>query len=646
MKRKKINILLAVFLMMFIGIVNVFANTGKIEWNGRIYFSGTSYELVPDGDRPTSEKATSYPVFKNKYSDTQGSLICATGFFVDANAGGSCNATPMATKGIGSAYIINEYTGAQGGKKDLKTEHQKYYWAEVGIIYYLGEYVTVDSTGTTASGFNKAELYSNYKTKIDAMAASAFPNNKTFAQTLQEATAYETKYSNAKYSKNVELSLSETNLEFTLQNDGFYYSQKVYIVDKNGNSEKYTISVDNKEFAITEGNEGNDKYFQLKIARNKLLGKMQNVKVTVKGSYEYYKADYYNCADGYQDLVDTTPTKVYKDGSVAISGKIGVTKLSIKKVDEKNNFLPGATIRLENKDKSYSKEHELTSINFSIEDLPYGEYTITEIKAPEGYSLSKQTHTFTLSEQDLNETVTIQNKLTRVEIKKLDKGTNKFLAGAVLQIQDEKGNVIKDANGKEYQWTSSNDVHVIEGLPYGKYYLVEISTIDKYVLSSKKIAFEVTEDDSTVEVKMYNEKNKVKISKKSVVNKEELPGATLEIQDEEGNIVKFCTDANGKKNSECKWISTEKPYEIEGMPNGKYYLIETLAPDGYVLNKEKIEFVVDGTKLTVDVEMTNELEVKVPDTLSARSTLLIAIAMFDIALGIGILTYVKKTKTE
>lgn len=646
MKRKKLNIFLLLFFMTFIGIVNVCANTGTINWNGRIYFSGTGYELVADGDSPTSENATNYPHFRNKYSDAAGSLVCTTGFFVDANIGGTCNVATMTSGSIGSAYIINQYTGKNGGAKDLKTSHSEYYWSEVAVVYYLGEYLNVDTNGTTASGYEKATLYAEYKQRIESMNASAFPNNKTFSQTLNEATAYETKYSNAKYSKNVELSLSATDLKFTAGNDGYYYSQKVYVTDKNGNSDKLTISIDNSNFIKNEGTDTGGKYFQLKIERSKLIGNKLNVKATVTGSYEYYKADYYNCADGYQDLVDTTPTRVYKEGKVEISGQIGITKLVIKKVDENNNFLPGVTIKLENKDKSYSKEHQLTSIGFKIEDLPYGEYTITEIKAPEGYLLSNQVYTATLSESKLSETVTIQNKLTRVEIKKLDKATNKFLPGAVLQIKDEKGNVVKDKDGNNYEWTSGNDAHVIEGLPFGKYYLVEISTIDKYVLSSKEVKFEVTEDDVNVPVLMYNEKNKVKISKKSIVNKEELPGATLEIQDKDGNIVKFCTDVNGKKNTECKWVSTDKPYEIEGMPNGKYYLIETQAPEGYVLNKEKIEFVVDGTKLIVDVEMTNELEVKVPDTLSSRSTLLIAISMFDIALGIGLLTYVKKNKVQ
>ena len=79
---------------------------------------------------------------------------------------------------------------------------------------------------------------------------------------------------------------------------------------------------------------------------------------------------------------------------------------------------------------------------------------------------------------------------------------------------------------------------------------------------------------------------------------------------------------------------------------GTYYLVETSSPEGFELNSNKIEFTVNGTDEIIEVIMENQLEVKVPDTLSSRSTLLLAIAMFDIALGIGIVTYVKKNKVE
>ncbi len=41
-----------------------------------------------------------------------------------------------------------------------------------------------------------------------------------------------------------------------------------------------------------------------------------------------------------------------------------------------------------------------------------------------------------------------------------------------------------------------------------------------------------------------------------------------------------------------------------------------------------------------------EVVTGVPDTFSMQSAALIAIAMFDIALGIGIFIYVKKNKTK
>ena len=40
----------------------------------------------------------------------------------------------------------------------------------------------------------------------------------------------------------------------------------------------------------------------------------------------------------------------------------------------------------------------------------------------------------------------------------------------------------------------------------------------------------------------------------------------------------------------------------------------------------------------------NEMEVQVPNTLNGKTALLLSFAMFDIALGIGIVTYVKKNK--
>lgn len=97
--------------------------------------------------------------------------------------------------------------------------------------------------------------------------------------------------------------------------------------------------------------------------------------------------------------------------------------------------------------------------------------------------------------------------------------------------------------------------------------------------------------------KLYNF---TKISKIDATNSEELPGATLVIT---------------KKGSDDKietWVSTTEPHYTY-LENGEYNLCETIAPKGYALNTECIEFSVDGSKVTT-VEMENELAVDVPNT--------------------------------
>ena len=132
---------------------------------------------------------------------------------------------------------------------------------------------------------------------------------------------------------------------------------------------------------------------------------------------------------------------------------------------------------------------------------------------------------------------------------------------------------------------------------------------------------------------MVNNLNQVEIRKINANDGSLLEGATLQIQTEDGSVID-------------EWKTTNKPYVVEGLEKGTYYLVEISAPEGFELNKEKIKFVIDDTTELELVVMENDLEVEVPDTLSSRSALLIVIAMFDIALGIGILTYVKNRKVE
>ena len=328
-------------------------------------------------------------------------------------------------------------------------------------------------------------------------------------------------------------------------------------------------------------------------------------------------------------------------------------KITFSKKDAIGNAeLPGATLEIQDKDGNTLHKWISTSTPKVIEGMAPGTYYFVETIAPEGYVLSKEKVKFEITNTTSTKTVTMSNKLNKVVISKKDATGKTELPGATLHVLDKDKKsmsctILKD--GKEQKldkctWVSGTKSVEIIGLKAGKYYLKETIAPDKYVLSEEMVSFEVKDDQDVTNVVMKNKLNKVVISKINAFTKKELPGATLEIQNEKGEIVKYCSDE--EKNNECKWVSTEESYVVEGLPNGTYYLVETIAPKGFVLNKEKVKFTVDGKTAISYVQMENELEVEVPDTLSSRSVLLVAISMFDIALGIGIINYVKKNKYQ
>lgn len=254
--------------------------------------------------------------------------------------------------------------------------------------------------------------------------------------------------------------------------------------------------------------------------------------------------------------------------------------------------------------------------------------------------------------------ITISGSVTKenatVEVEKVDEKGSK-LANAKFMLQTEafreakKDGIIKSTDGQSnIKFTN---------LTAGKYYLTEMESPKGYN-ENKKVYEIVIDNDGKILVdgkesngiiKIKNTKTKAVISKKSVVNSEELPGAKLQIlneKQEKMSCVILDKDGKEQKLDDCSWTSGEESTTVVGLLKGKYYLKETLAPKGYVLNENMVEFEIKADGTPTNVEMLNELEVEVPDTLSSKSSLLLAIAMFDIAVGIGIVTYVKKNKIE
>ena len=82
---------------------------------------------------------------------------------------------------------------------------------------------------------------------------------------------------------------------------------------------------------------------------------------------------------------------------------------------------------------------------------------------------------------------------------------------------------------------------------------------------------------------MYNEVKKPKdvtISKQDIATSKELPGASLEVTDVNGNVID-------------SWVSTNESHVIKDIKAGTYTLTETKAPENYILSTEKITFTID-----------------------------------------------------
>ena len=237
---------------------------------------------------------------------------------------------------------------------------------------------------------------------------------------------------------------------------------------------------------------------------------------------------------------------------------------------------------------------------FVFDEIPYGEYIIHEIETPTGYIFSDESYPVTVSEDGDVVEITAVNKPITIEISKVNV-YGEELIGAEMQLIDSEDNVVDE-------WVSDDTNHVVSKLGAGEYVLKEIAAPDGYVIATDiKFSIDVygnvtvenvdstaVSDNGYPLIVMVDDTTKVQISKQDITTGEELPGATLQIIDEDGNVVE-------------EWVSTDEAHFIEGklIAGKEYTLRETIAPDGYEIANE-IRFTVNEDGSVTEVVMYDE----------------------------------------
>ena len=308
-------------------------------------------------------------------------------------------------------------------------------------------------------------------------------------------------------------------------------------------------------------------------------------------------------------LVNVSPFKTTvsanQTAETTITDEAPTGKISIKKSDSKGNVqgeasLEGAEYTVYGADgQEVGKITTDKDGNGSLENLVLGTYTVKETKAPEAYDLDWNTYTVELTYKDQNTAIILGNvdskenvKTGRIEIKKTDTEGNPLKAGefgiyanADMYIGDtlyKKGQLVVSIK------TDDNGVARSDDLPYGSYYVKEISAPTQEAGNSHN--FVLSDDTQYVKINGKNKTDsvtfvdkKVTASKTTITGTDEIKGAVMTVTDKDGKVIDT-------------WTSDGNPHSIKGLHEGwEYTLTETTAPKGYV-KAESIEFTVSKEK--------------------------------------------------
>ncbi|WP_283700756.1 SpaA isopeptide-forming pilin-related protein, partial [Clostridium perfringens] len=314
---------------------------------------------------------------------------------------------------------------------------------------------------------------------------------------------------------------------------------------------------------------------------NYLLEEVEPLEGYIKVNPIPFKIDENSVLEEIKDLGTIYTQKVSNDRITANMELLKLDKETNKpleniefKVTALDGFMKGKTWNLKSDDKGL----------VSLKGLEYGDYRVDEVKTLWNYVLNKEPIFFSVKENGKTIKLQMTNKKIRgsVELFKFDKDTNRPLEGVKFDLLN--------GDKKVGTYTTDNTGKItVNNLEAGNYTWVEVEAIDHYNKVDKKYDFNIYKDGQLEKIDVANtvKTGELDFTKTDVTTGDSIDGAKVKItglepQNKHINI-EFTSSKEGNKFT---------------LPEGKYTFEETLAPEGYRINKEVGTFEIKDGEIT------------------------------------------------
>lgn len=290
-----------------------------------------------------------------------------------------------------------------------------------------------------------------------------------------------------------------------------------------------------------------------------------------------------------------TQTIVFKDtkpGGLIIEKRDSVTK----------EPLAGATFKVTTSDGRFvAQDGGATSTNglyttdangqIHIVDLDPDTYVVTEVTAPDGYLMDAPSQTVKIEKNDTQTLTFYDTPLGGLTIVKVDSESGKRLEGAKIEVAKMNGEIVGT------YVTDKLGVIQLPDLDDGWYQLTEIKAPKGYLLDSTPQKIEVKKGETKTFEFENTASASMLIHKIDSVTRKGIQGVKFVVYDSSMTpIGEYESDDQG-------YVHLNKTLE-----DGKYYVREIVAAEGYILdNKVKSFTVLAGDTAMIEWENTSEL---------------------------------------